>query len=61
MVRRELDEVDLMAGDAGATPMDDHSAANRRPILVAHTISYSNPQELQVRITRLAKAAGCAS
>lgn len=28
---------------------------------VAHTISYSNPQELQVRITRLAEAAGWAS
>jgi hypothetical protein len=31
------------------------------PTTVAHTISYSNPQELQVRITRLAQAAGWAS
>jgi hypothetical protein len=29
--------------------------------VVAHTISYSNPQELHVRITRLAAAAGWAS
>jgi hypothetical protein len=47
--------------DRPPTPMDDQSAANRRPMLVAHTASYSNPEELQVRITRLAEAAGWAS
>ncbi len=29
--------------------------------VVAHTLSYSNPEELHVRITRLASAAGWAS
>jgi hypothetical protein len=29
--------------------------------MVAHTLSYSNPGELKVRITRLAEAAGWAS
>ena len=29
--------------------------------VVAHTLSYSNPQELRVRITRLARATGWAS
>jgi hypothetical protein len=50
-----------MAGDAGITPMDDHPAANRRPLVVAHTLSYSNPDELQVRVTGLAEAAGWTS
>jgi len=41
--------------------MDDQSTANRRPILVAHTLSYSNPDELRVGVTGLVKAAGWTS
>jgi hypothetical protein len=26
--------------------------------MVAHTLSYSNPEELRIRVARLAKAAG---
>jgi hypothetical protein len=35
------------------------AALLKRP-MVAHAVSYSNPEELQVRITRLAEAAGWA-